>query len=302
MLRCFVMSRNSTFANRRQSLPAFIVYTGICILAIACQSEKSADLKSYPFRGTVVNVNPVARTVMIHHEDIPGYMTSMTMEFRLKDPADYARLRGGDKIEATLVVGKTSSYLENLKITKGDPGFAAPPCSPKTNDPHPGDQVPDVTLINQRGKSFRMHDLRGRRLVITFFYTRCPLPDFCPLMNMNLARIADELDKDPTLARKTLLLSITFDPKFDSPQVLAENLALYRNAKRPGAAQWIFATGKPDQIAKIADFFGVWYKEQPDQVAHNLRTGVVSADGKVEALFPGNQWKSEEVLKILRQP
>jgi protein SCO1/2 len=139
-------------------------------------------------------------------------------------------------------------------------------------------------------------------LVITFFYTRCPLPDFCPLMNMNLARIADELDKDPALAKRTVLLSVTFDPKFDTPPVLSQNLALYRNAKRPGAAQWVFATGKPDQIASIAEFIGVWYKEQPDQVTHNLRTTVVTPSGKVEKVFPGNEWKPKEVLRILRQP
>ena len=239
---------------------------------------------------------------MIHHDAIPGFMMSMTMEFRLADTRDYARLSSGDKIEATLVVTGNESFLRDLKITKRDPTFSAPPGATTARDPKPGDEIPDVLLVDHNGKQFRLRELRGRRLLVTFFYTRCPLPDFCPLMNLNFAKIAEALDKDPALARRTVLLSISFDPKFDTPEVLRRNLAAHRDAKRPGAAQWNLATGKPDQIAAIAEFSGVWYTEQPDQVLHNLRTLVVGPDGKVEDIFRGNEWKPEEVLQILRKP
>ncbi len=229
-------------------------------------------------------------------------MMSMTMEFRLADTRDYARLASGDKLEATLVVTTNESFLRDLKITKGNPNFSAPPGATTARDPHPGDEIPDALLVNQNGQPFRLRELRGRRLLITFIYTRCPLPDFCPLMNLNFARIATELDKDPALASRTVLLTISFDPKYDTPNVLRDTLALHRDAKHPGAAQWTFATGKPDQIAAIAAFSGVWYKDQPDQVLHNLRTIVVASDGKVDAIFRGNEWKPEEVLQVLRKP
>ena len=274
----------------------------MCLLAIGCSTEKPVETRSYPFRGTVVNVNPKAKKVMIHHEEIPGFMMSMTMEFRLADARDYARLAAGDKIEATLVVAGNESFLRDLKITKGDPNFAAPPGAATTKDPKPGDAVPNVLLVNHNGKQFQLREFRGRRLLMTFIYTRCPLPDFCPLMNRNFAKIAEALDKDPALARRTVLLSISFDPQFDTPEVLRQTLAANRDARHPGAAQWTFATGQPDQIAAIAEFSGLWYKEQPDQVLHNLRTIVVGPDGKVEEVFPGNEWKPEAVLRVLRKP
>ena len=293
------MSRILITTLRAAFLPAL---AGICLFAIGCSTEKPVETKSFPFRGTVVNINPKAKKVMIHHDEIPGYMMSMTMEFRLADTRDYARLSAGDKIEATLVVAGNESSLRDLKITKGDPNFAAPPGAPKTRDPKPGEEVPDVLLVNHNGKQFRLRELRGRRLLLTFFYTRCPLPDFCPLMNLNFAKIAGALDKDPALAKRTLLLSISFDPKYDTPEVLRSNLAMHRDAKRQGAAQWTFATGKPDQIAALAEFSGLWYTEQPDQVLHNLRTIVISPDGKVEEVFSGNEWKPEAVLQVLRKP
>ncbi|MCL4523279.1 MAG: SCO family protein [Acidobacteria bacterium] len=288
--------------SRNGRIVFLLTLVAACWFASACQTEKPVESRQFPFRGIVVNVNPTAKTVMIHHDEIPGYMMSMTMEFKLKDSGDYARLTSGDTIDATLVVSGTSSYLQDLKITKGDPNFSAPPGAASVREPKPGDAVPDVQLIDDNGKLFRLRELRGRRLVITFIYTRCPLPDFCPLMNRNFAKIAAELDKDSALARRTVLLSISFDPKYDTPEVLKQNLAMYRDATRPGLAQWLFATGKPDQITSIAEFSGVWYKEQPDQVLHNLRTIVLSPDGKVEVVFRGNEWKPEEVLRVLRQP
>lgn len=167
-----------------------------------------------------------------------------------------------------------------------------------------GDAVPDCELINEEGKPFHLHELKGQALAITFIFTRCPLANYCPLMTSHFLTVQRELGKDsPTLLGKdspTLkwhLLSLSFDPEHDTPNQLQR----YRQAHGVNAERWTFATGKPGAIAAFGAHFGLTVSFTEGFLNHNLRTVVIDTAGRVQHIFKGNEWKPEELLWEMRK-
>jgi protein SCO1/2 len=165
-----------------------------------------------------------------------------------------------------------------------------------------GDEVPNFTLRNQDDREIRIQNYRGKALLLTFIYTRCPVPDYCTLMSNNFAHVDRELGQDPEVYAKTHLLSISIDPEYDTPKVLrsygAAHTERYQNET---FAHWEFASGTKDQVKEIAQFFGLTYFPDKDQIIHALRTVIVSPDGKVAKIYTGNEWKPSEVVEELKQ-
>ncbi|HEX2269900.1 MAG TPA: SCO family protein, partial [Pyrinomonadaceae bacterium] len=184
--------------------------------AVSC-SRASGNEKRYDLKGTVVSVAPEKQQVTIAHEEVKGYMPGMTMPFTVRNKSDMQMLVPNAEVTATLVVDDKQSWLENLfVVTKQDAG------SPVADVPQAkeGDEVPDYTLVNQDAKPIRIRNYRGKTLLLTFIYTRCPVPDYCTLMSNNFAQIERQLGQDPELYAKTHLLSISIDPAYDEPKVL----------------------------------------------------------------------------------
>ncbi|HEX6183811.1 MAG TPA: SCO family protein [Pyrinomonadaceae bacterium] len=248
-------------------------------------------------KGKVVSVDRAKGEATVAHEDIPGFMGAMTMDFPIRDAASLKVLEPGDGVQATLVVTDDAYWLENLVITRGQPGAAITSTFNGAREPKPGDEMPDVKLVNQDGRPFNTRQLKGRALVITFIYTRCPLPDQCPLMSANFAQLNAALGADAGLRKKARLLSVTLDPEFDMPEVLRKYGAAYAGGKFD---DWDFATGDPADVRRFAEFFGLIYKAEGGQVTHSLRTAVVGADGRLLKIYRGNEWKPEEVLSDLK--
>jgi protein SCO1/2 len=266
----------------------------------------STEQKRYQVRGKVISVEKADKMVVLAHEDIPGFMEAMTMGFKLRDPRDLDRLQRGDRVEATLVLQGMESWLETLFITRPqNPDASDAEVLPKPLPmPKPGDVVPDVSLVNQDGRRLRLRDLRGKNMVITFIFSRCPLPEYCPRMNMNFARLAMELDRDPTRAAKVHLLTISFDPEYDTPAVLKKSRQAFDEPGRTQAVAWDFVTGRKTEIRRLADFFGLSYTvdgKNPEETTHTLRTAVIDAERKVVKVLTGNTWTVEEVLAELRK-
>lgn len=263
----------------------------------ACGGGGRGEERRYELKGKVVAVDRAKGEVTVSHEDIVGYMEGMTMPFPLRD-ADALRVVGvGDRLQATLVVTGRDSWLENPIITKTPDGASDAAPAAGGMEPQPGAPVPDVKLTNQDGRPIHIAQFKGRALLVTFVYTRCPLPDFCPLMSANFAQINGELAKDPAARQKTHLLSVTLDPEFDKPEVLKRYGAAYAGGNFDG---WDFATGDPSEVRRLAEFLGLTYMKDGDQVVHSLRTAVVTPDGKLYKLYRGNEWKPEEVLSELK--
>jgi protein SCO1/2 len=269
--------------------------------ALAC-NQSHANAKRYELRGTIVSFNKAQEQVVISHQEIPGLMEAMTMPYTLREPSAYDVMKAGDDISATLVVEGDRSWIENPVISHAEADPSAAPASAQSREPEVGARVPDFVLTNQDGKKINLGDYRGRALALTFIYTRCPLPDFCTLMSDNFAEINRALDKDSELAGKTHLLSVSFDPAYDTPKVLRSYGAAHTGKLSDEKFdRWEFATAEPAELRKLADFFGLVYTPNGDQIVHSLRTAVIAPDGTLFKLYNGNQWKPEEVLEDLRR-
>lgn len=288
---------------RSQITILFILLIGLIVIPSACRPRRSANEKRYPIRGKVVAVSPNERTITIAHEDIVGYMPAMTMPFKIKNEADLQMVKAGDQLTGTLVVDDLTSWVEILSIIEGGPPLSQNADVP--GEPKPGTAVPDFGLVDQDGKRIHLADYRGRTLLITFVYTRCPQPDQCTLMSNNFAAIDQALQKQPELYDKTHLLTISFDPDYDTPKVMRSYGASHTGRYSDETFQhWEFATGSKDEVKGVAQFFGLRYyhdtETDDEQVIHSLRTAIVGGDGKLLKLYRGNEWKPEEVLNELK--
>jgi protein SCO1/2 len=248
-----------------------------------------------------VEVDPANRKVTIDHEEIPGFMPAMTMPFVVleKDAVLLPEVSPGDEVTATLVVPDSRYWLEDLVVVKkGSPDPNRKRRAP-VHEPHPGDPVPDVALVDQDGKPFRLADHRGKALALTFVFTRCPLPDFCPLVMRNFQAAHAALTKDPALAARTHLLTISFDTRHDTPDVLRTYGKPFQKTPTP-FTYWTLATGKDEAIRELGGALGLDYVEEDRSFTHNLRTAVLGPDGKLRRLFGGNEWTPEELVAELK--
>jgi protein SCO1/2 len=257
-----------------------------------CSNAPAA--KRYELEGRVVAVDPAARQLTIAHQDVPGLMKAMTMPFTVNKASNWVfkAIAPGDHIHATLVLSDHAELQDisftRLSDTETD-GTSA------LHIPQPGDQVPDFTLVNQGGKTIRFRQFRGKPLLLTFIYTRCPLPDYCLRMSNNFGQVLRQLQKDPKAFDQAQLLSISIDPKNDKPAVLRSYGEHYVGAVDPSFAHWEFASGSPQQVRQAADFFGLAYDQKDGQIVHGLRTVLIGKDGRVAKVYSGNDWKPDEV-------
>jgi protein SCO1 len=280
------------------SLPiffAFLLFLSLTALT-GCRPDGS-NAKRYELKGVVMTVEKDKHLVTVSHEEIKDFMEAMTMPFVVREEWVFEQAAAGDKITATLVVDGTESWLESVVLIKSnaEPG---PTGSPGTVGANSGDTLPDFVLTNQDNHPIRTAKYKGRTLVLTFIYTRCPLPEYCTLMSNNFSQIDQELQKRPDLYEKTRLLSISIDPEYDTPAVLRSYGAAHTGRYGDETfSHWEFATGTREQVKEVAQFFGLHYYREQDQILHGLRTAVIAPDGRVYKVYSENKWKPEEVLK-----
>jgi protein SCO1/2 len=295
--------KHKTTGNSRHGALLILIATA-CAFLVACSSEPDeSGARRYELKGKIVSFNKAQQQIVIQHEAIPDFMEAMTMPFTMREDSAYDVMRAGDQIQATLVVNGARSRLENPIITQAAPAAPSTAGTPVAGptEPEIGVPVPDASLVNQDGKQFSLLKYRGQALVLTFIYTRCPLPDYCTLMSNNFAEIRRELDKSPELRDRAHLVSITLDPAYDTPKVLRSYGAAHtENYGSEKFEDWEFATGKPEEIQRVANFFGLSYRQEGEQINHSLRTAVIAPDGKLYKLYRGNEWKPAEVLNDLR--
>ena len=290
------------FIMQHQNRFALLLLFAFALISFSCNRQPRNE-KRYPIDGKVMAVNKTDRTATINHKDIQGYMPGMTMDFKIKNDADLEIMKPGDQITGTLVVSDVSSWIEITSIAEG--GAQLTPTSAVPGEPKPGDAIPDFQLVNQDGKPIHLSQYAGKALALTFVYTRCPQPDQCTLMSNNFAVIDQELQKQPDVYAKTHLLTISFDPDYDSPKVMRSYGASHTGRYSDETFQhWEFATGSSDQVKGIAQFFGLRYfhdtESGEDQVIHSLRTAVIGTDGKLFKLYRGNEWKPAEIVDDLK--
>ena len=296
-------------STHRSLATALLFFFSLALLGfLSCQPKqrvRSPTEKHYDLKGKVIAVDKEKRELTIAHEDIKDYMSGMTMPFSVKADWVFEIAAPGNQLTATLVVDGTQSWLEDVVLTEDSTPVSGAPAV-EGADPKVGDEVPDYRLINQDGKTIRIQDYKGKALLLTFVYTRCQDPNQCTLMSSNFAAIDQELQKQPELYSKTHLLSISFDPAYDTPKVLRSYGAAYTGKYSDETfAHWEFASGSPDEVKGIAKFFGLRYYQDTtsgtEQVIHSLRTAVIGPDGKIVKVYRGNEWKPEDILSEIQK-
>jgi protein SCO1/2 len=270
------------------------------ILAVLLLISGCSKGREYELRGQVLAVDPDRQELTIKHDDIRGFMPGMTMPFKVRDKKLLEGRLPGDLVTATLVVEDADAFLSAVTKTGHAALTGPPPAAPSSRVINPGEEVPDVQVVDQSGTPRRLSEWRGRVLAVTFIYTRCPLPNFCPLMDRHFAAAQKAIKDDAALRGRARLLSVSFDPGFDTPAVLKDHAA------RAGAdpAMWSFVTGDRDAIDRFAGAFGVSIiREDADlkEIVHNLRTAVIDPQGRVVEVFTVNEWTAEELLTSLRR-
>jgi protein SCO1/2 len=266
----------------------------LLVCALSC-----ARSRSYEMNGQILAVDAERREITIKHEDIRGFMPAMTMTFKVRDGKMLAGRSAGELVRATLVVTDTEAYLQSINATGRAPLTEAPPAPLRVDPMDPGDEVPDVSLVDEQGKTRRLSEWRGRAVAVTFIYTRCPLPDFCPLMDRQFADVQRQVKDDPQLHGRVQLLSISFDPSYDTPPVLLA----HAKALKADPSMWTFLTGSSADIEAFAGRFGVAVMRDqgaPTEVVHNLRTGVIDGHGRLVKILNGIQWQPSELVAELR--
>jgi protein SCO1/2 len=239
--------------------------------------------KTWPVDGVVIALDPVARTMLVSHRPIEKFMPAMAMPFRVADAAEIADLHPGDRVTFQLVVGKQHSLARNIRKAEGGPGSIPPP----KERLKPGDALPEFTLTDQTGRSVKLSDFRGRVLAIDFIYTRCPLPDVCPRLSASFATVAKRLR-----GRPVTFLSVTVDPDYDTPEILAEY------ARRWGASglDWHFLTG---DVAGPAGTLGEVYWSDEGSIGHNSATAIVDRAGRLAATLEGSSWRADQLERLI---
>lgn len=274
---------------------------GIVIAVMLITGCSRPPVREYELQGQILSIDPATRQVVIKHGDIPGFMPGMTMPFTVRDERLLDGRVPGDLVRATLVVGEEEAHLRTLERT----GFAPLPAGEMPVAPapllNPGDLVAGSPLVDERGTRHTLEEWRGSVLAVTFIYTRCPVPDFCPLMDRHFKAVQEEIKRDKALQRGARLLSVSFDPEYDTPAVLA------KHARALGAdpAVWTFLTGDREDVRRFGAQFGMSIlpggKESAGaEIVHNLRTAVIDGEGRLVTIFKGNEWTPAELTAALR--
>jgi protein SCO1/2 len=269
-------------------------------LCVGCARQET---KTYPIHGQVLAIG-ATRTdgraeVTLKHDDIRGFMPAMTMPYFVKDPKGLDGLAAGDIVDATLVLKGSDIYLQGIRKS-GHAALAADAKPVRMMDVmQPGDTVPDDLLQDQTGATRKLSDWRGHPLAVTFVYTRCPLPDFCPLMDRHFADLQRAIKNDPQLRDRAHLVSVSFDPSHDTPAAIRA----HAEARGADPAVWSYLTGTPAAIDHLTSRFGISAiaeKDAGETFTHNLRTAIVDPKGRLVKTYSGNDWTPADILNDLR--
>jgi protein SCO1 len=297
------MQENSRRTHRLNITHKPAVLLIFAVVSLAACHRPNAE-RRYPFTGEIIAIDRAAHQLIIRNDDIPNFMKAMTMPFAVKDPAALDHSQIGQRIKAILVVTETESWLEDIHVTAQAPAEAQP--HSELQIPAEGTPVPDFAFTNQDGKRVHLAQYKGKVVLLTFIYTRCPMPDFCPRMMNNFREIEKSLKQDPAAYGRTHLLSVTFDPGFDTPTVLRHYALSTTSIPADDLFKhWEFLSPRPQDLDAIAQFFAlsVWKENEGKDkgtITHSLSTVIIDGNGKLYRWYHGNDWAPDELLREAR--
>jgi protein SCO1 len=281
-----------------------VLSLALALAVVAC--SRPPEQRTFTLQGQVQSLDVPRKLVTVKHEEIVGFMPAMTMPYEVADAKALDGLAPGDLINSKLVVFSNGARLVDIKkvgtapLEKPPADIPNPPAASSGFELlKPGEAVPDTKFLDQDGKARHFGGFKGTPVVVTFIYTRCPLPTFCPLMDRHFATLQKSLKTDPAL-KNVHLVTVSFDPTTDTPAVLKK----HAKSLEADPARWTFLTGDRDDVDQFASRFGVSVGRALNDardITHNLRTAIVDADGKLAKVYTGNDWSPEQILKDLRE-
>lgn len=281
---------------------AFALASIVWITGCAAAGSLATNQQSYVVKGVIREVREKDAELVIRHEAIPDYMKAMIMPFSVKDRKLISGLASNDIVQFKLVVTKDDGWIESIKKVGSE--------SPDAPEPKPqfrpsrtveelkvGDPMPDFTMTNELGKAVSLASLKGNAVAITFIFTSCPFPLFCPRMSENFQAAQAKLAADPNAPKNWRMWSVTIDPENDSPDVLKTYAGRYKH----DPIRWSFVTGDLVEITALADHFGLKFWKAGNSISHNLRTVIIDAKGRVHSIVPENKWTPDELVEEIRK-
>jgi protein SCO1 len=279
--------------------------TWLCMATLPTASEgitnapEVSSIQAYSVTGLVTQVRLEEQLLVIRHEAVPGYMPAMTMPFKVKEPKDLGPVKVGEQVRFRLLVSETESWIDHITRTEAQAAFTASGTAPApaVRPRHP---LMDVAFTNELAQPVRLADFQGQALAITFFFTRCPIPDYCPRLSKNFEEASRRLEAMGSMPTNWHFLSVSFDTAFDTPAVLKTYGERYNADPR----HWSFWTGPPEQVAELARLSDVSFTKGPEGFFdHTFRTLIIDPSGKLQMAFPVGGDLSEaivsEILKAL---
>jgi protein SCO1/2 len=260
-----------------------------CFLVFVAAFFSSACAHHYTTTGLILKVDQ-PRRITISHDAFPGYMDAMVMPFDVKGDAGRERLVAGDRVRFRLAVKGHRSWVDKVEVISAAPvdaGLQQTPAAPVLVQV--GSPLPDFALVDQAGNRVTLSSLTGKVVAVTFIYTRCPLPDYCPRMVNNFRAVRDRFRV--RMNRDLVLLTVSFDPTFDTP----ERLARYATSQRAGGPGWHFLTGEPADIERVCNAFGIQYWPEEGMITHSLQTAVIDRDGRLAATVEGKEFTPRQL-------
>lgn len=262
-------------------------------------SSSLSATQIFAVKGVVQELKPDGRTVVIRHEEITNYMPAMTMPFEVRHTNELAGLKPGDTVAFRMLVKEKDGWIDH--VTRIGSGPTPAPETPsretfrRVREVEPlnvGDPMPDYPFTNELGQAIHLTQFKGQALAFTFIYTRCPFPNFCIRMSGNFADTQKKLEARPDAPSNWRLLSISFDPEHDTPEVLRN----YGRSYKYDSNHWSFATGALIEIDAVTEQFGLMFPREGVGFNHNLRTVVLDAQGRIQRIFTGNEWKVDDLV------
>jgi protein SCO1 len=282
-----------------------VATAGVVLAVVNQKSERKAaspvgTQQRYHVRGEVRGIDAESKQIRIKHEEIPNYMAAMTMPFDVRDTALLRGLNAGDEVGFELIVTEDDSWIASIqKLTEAATTPARSNNSDSVNSEaqrvQVGEAVPDFTLTDQDNRAVKLSDFRGKAVLLTFIYTRCPLPNFCPLMSKNFSSLQERLEKK--FPGKFQFLSVSIDPEFDRPEILKE----YGGRYTKNQSTWTYGTGTVEQTDAVGAMFGLIQERIGGLVNHDLRTALIGPDGRLVHLWKSNVWTPYEVERRVEE-
>ncbi len=256
--------------------------------------------RTFETRGVVRSVPETGRTLVVRHDEIPGYMPKMTMELNVRDTNALRGLEPDDEISLRLVATADTHWIENIQqLGRGAPSDTPPkPAARALVELKPGDELPDAAIVTEDRRPVRFSDFRGKAVAFTFFFTRCPLPDFCPRMGANFAAARSLLLTRPNAPTNWQFITLSFDPEYDQPEVLTASALTHRNVNLD---RWLYAAATPELLTTLGPRLDFMFSREGGSFSHNLRTVVLDPHGRIFKQFDGNQWTPQQLADALAE-